>query len=732
MGSRLAACIGLAIVAVLVVPGRAPAATTTLCARLGDRILGRPDADTFTLRGEASETLRITVDESPDPANHGTHLRLEPRRLRTRSLRPTKGPLARTIQGQLRDAAAFDLRVAELKGSARRFTGAYCLTVESSGAAAETLAGTSDVEVPWVPLAADRGSVFPPFEPVAQGDWNGGVQPVLPLVGARVYGLVVTTRVRDHDGRPLEADAAFAALAGLPVLSRGGPVARFAEDPEADDNPYPDGRLVRAAGTIHIPDRIALQGLAGDAPELAAARADLRQTAAQLGVLHGFSPVSPVEVALSRVADIATVTPASVLFIERTDGALDVAGLLAEAKRQGVRGLDVALAISFPTQEIETGHQAFRARLLEAPLTSFTPTLVDPDPTDDLRIGVFGPGDPVYGSYLAANPQVAKVVVGLLPSRDFRGPDGLFDPAKLAGTVPAPVVPLDFVLALPSSGTPPYPVIVFQHGFAGSNAQVLGRVAPALTARGLAVIGISAVSHGRRGNFFDLLTATGLKLRDIFRQTNADQTALVRMLEAGVDVDGAGVPDLDASRIGYLGISLGGLMGGAFVATEPRIRAAVLNVMSGRTALNGLNAAAGPIFEQSLATRVGLTVGTPAFAAYLDRQIALGVHAANEADALNFARRWVRQPLPGYAPRRILMQEGVGDPLVWNVLTEELAMVAGLPTGVASSDPAGVSGHWIFDMPGGHGIFDGRADVRDQAARYLAADGTEIAAPAGP
>jgi hypothetical protein len=78
------------------------------------------------------------------------------------------------------------------------------------------------------------------------------------------------------------------------------------------------------------------------------------------------------------------------------------------------------------------------------------------------------------------------------------------------------------------------------------------------------------------------------------------------------------------------------------------------------------------------------------------------------------------------------MQEGVGDGLVWNVLTEELAMVAGFATGVPRADPAGVSGHWIFDHPGGHGIFDARADVRRQAARFLAGDGTEIVDPSLP
>jgi hypothetical protein len=151
--------------------------------------------------------------------------------------------------------------------------------------------------------------------------------------------------------------------------------------------------------------------------------------------------------------------------------------------------------------------------------------------------------------------------------------------------------------------------------------------------------------------------------------------------------------------------------------------------MGGRTALNALNEGTKPIFASYLAGRVGLAVDSPEFDAYLAREVDLGQHGANEADSLNFARRWVRQPFPGYAPRRVLVQEGIGDELVFNALSEELAMVAGLASNVPASDPAGVSGHWIFEPPGGHGIFDARADVRAQAATFLESGGTVLAAP---
>jgi PAS domain-containing protein len=710
----------------MLVPAGSVAAVATTCAALGDRLFGRADADTFGVTGQPGEPVRVVLQARTAGATRGSLARLAVGGDRARTL----GALPLTVDAMIPATGTIEVRVRQLRGNPRAFSGSYCLGVTSDGAAADTLAPRADVEVEWVALTVDRGSVFPPFVPTATGSWGGLIQPLLPLEGARVYGVVVTNRVRGLDGRPLEADAAFADLTGVRRRSRGGVVASFDADPEADGNPHPEARLVRADGTIRVPDHVAFGPLDRTAPALAGARADLRATADSLERLRGFSPIAPIAIALSGAADMATVSPASVLVFERTDGGLDLDGLLREARRHGVRRRDVVLATAFPTQDIESGLRQVRERLLEIAASSpLGAILDDPNPADDLPIGVFGPGSPEHGAYLAANPAVASVVVGLLPSREFRDPDGLFDPAVLAGTAPPSVVLLDFVLTLPASGASPHPVVIFQHGFGGSNAQVLSRIGSLLAERGIATIGVTAASHGRRGSPIDLLTGSALQLRDIFRQTNADQMALVRMIEAGVDVDGDARPDLDATRIGYLGISLGGLTGGPFVASEARIGAAVLNVMSGRTALNGLNVATRPIFTQFLADRVGLPVTSAEFEQYLAREVELGQHGANEADALNFARRWTQRPFPGYAPRRVLVQEGVGDELVFNTLSEELAMVAGFATNVPATDAAGVSGHWIFDPPGGHGIFDQRADVRAQAATFLASGGTAIVAP---
>jgi hypothetical protein len=56
---------------------------------------------------------------------------------------------------------------------------------------------------------------------------------------------------------------------------------------------------------------------------------------------------------------------------------------------------------------------------------------------------------------------------------------------------------------------------------------------------------------------------------------------LVREIEVGMDVDGDLARDLDASRIYYLGNSLGGMFGTGFVALDPDVGASELGVAGG-------------------------------------------------------------------------------------------------------------------------------------------------------
>ena len=70
-------------------------------------------------------------------------------------------------------------------------------------------------------------------------------------------------------------------------------------------------------------------------------------------------------------------------------------------------------------------------------------------------------------------------------------------------------------------------------------------------------------------------------LRDCLRQTALDLTELVRTIQGGLDLKGDGQPDLDATKIYYVGESLGSMYGTIFSALEPAVRASVLNVGGG-------------------------------------------------------------------------------------------------------------------------------------------------------
>ena len=598
----------------------------------------------------------------------------------------------------------------------------------------EAADGNADGQVAIDELIAAVGSALhgcPPPRVEFSAGLEAGTSAIL-LVPTRalrprsVYGVVLTRRVRDGDGHALRADSAFRKLAGIDDAAGDGPVALYDSDPEAAGNPYPDSRLVRENGTVHIPDRFALRGL-GDAAELATAREMLRATADEVGMVRGFSTTAPVRVALSADVDLASVGPASVLWFERPDGALDVDGLLDAARRFGVARDEVALAFSFPTQPIEDDLLAIGERLARTDDDQFRVTLVDPDPDDDLPIGVFGRDSGPFVGFLADKPDVAFVVRGLLPSRDFRGSDGVFDRAKIDGDAAADIVPIDFYLTIPASPGP-HPVVILQHGFGGSDEFVLG-FAEELARQGIAGIGISALSHGRRGSPLDLIQASPIQVRDIFRQTNVDQMVLARAVQAGIDVDGDGSSDFVSSDMGYLGVSLGGILGAVFIGVEPDIGAAVLNVAGGRVAFLGDNPGTRPIYTGFYSTAVMLPLDSPDFEVFVQRLLELGQQALDPADGLNYARFWRAEPLPGYAPRRVLMQEGIGDALVSNLATEELAAAGEIPPEVALSDPAGVSALWRFDHPGGHGIIS-RPDVRAQAIGFLASGGTEIRDPA--
>jgi dienelactone hydrolase len=112
------------------------------------------------------------------------------------------------------------------------------------------------------------------------------------------------------------------------------------------------------------------------------------------------------------------------------------------------------------------------------------------------------------------------------------------------------------------------PGIVVMHGLPGS-ANSMAAMAQLFAQYGAVVIAIDAPFDRRNGQ----------ELR-FTSDDRAEQIQLIKDLQRAVDVLRAR-PNVDPSRIAYVGVSYGGAMGALFVGIERRLRAAVLVVGDG-------------------------------------------------------------------------------------------------------------------------------------------------------
>jgi len=307
---------------------------------------------------------------------------------------------------------------------------------------------------------------------------------------------------------------------------------------------------------------------------------------------------------------------------------------VAAAAKVGVPPADIVAASVFTTQSTTAVLEKIRAQLKTAipepadfllgpggTRTVFARSEVD-SILSNQQVGVNPPTFSAIQVFLGALPvdgSVGTLAFGKYRSPDYETPEKFIPPIGTRSGVP--IVQgeneIFFNLCLPSGPTPPegWPVVIFGHGGMGSKESRTFLVAGSLAARGLATIAINMVGHGRgAAGTLTVSTSSGpvtfpgggrgvdlnndgaigsteglnarpprgiIRNRDGFRQTVVDLMQLVRVIEAGVDIDGDGVPDLDPARIYYAGISWGGVYGTLFLAVEPRVRAGVPNVPGG-------------------------------------------------------------------------------------------------------------------------------------------------------
>lgn len=185
----------------------------------------------------------------------------------------------------------------------------------------------------------------------------------------------------------------------------------------------------------------------------------------------------------------------------------------------------------------------------------------------------------------------ARRCEGRFVSQDYRTDGVVLSPEAVAPWE------LDVSVWLPLDAPGPYPVLLFGHGLNDRRD-----TAASLMARfgdlNFAVVAIDALHHGTHPTaadgggvlaFFDFFAIDAesvsikpLELRDNLRQSNYDRLQLLELLEAGPDIDGDGAPDLDLDRLGYVGTSLGAIMGSELLALSGRFDLTILEVGGAR------------------------------------------------------------------------------------------------------------------------------------------------------
>jgi dienelactone hydrolase len=129
------------------------------------------------------------------------------------------------------------------------------------------------------------------------------------------------------------------------------------------------------------------------------------------------------------------------------------------------------------------------------------------------------------------------------------------------------------LVSIPKTGEKPYPLLMVQHGLGGDkNVEYVRLPALEMAKAGYASIRIDAHSHGERAQ----ANAQGDMMARILGmvQQGGWAQSIVDM-RRGLDYC-ATRDDIDMDRIGYMGVSMGAIMGGVLCGVEDRIDAAVL------------------------------------------------------------------------------------------------------------------------------------------------------------
>jgi dienelactone hydrolase len=239
---------------------------------------------------------------------------------------------------------------------------------------------------------------------------------------------------------------------------------------------------------------------------------------------------------------------------------------------------------------------------------------------------------------------------------------------------------------MPTEGEGPWPTLVMGHGINSSRGMGHG-IARSVADLGIVVVAIDAVGHGdhpsNEGNqgysgmmsFLGIdavnLRIDGTALRDNLRQSTADRLQLIELLVQDGDLDGDGGLDVDVDRMGYVGISLGGIMGSEILALSERLDVGVLITAAARMTSIFTYASNMAIMMDVMLELTGSESATW-------QAIAAIQGAIDPGDPLAYARHVITDRLNDAPAPHVLVTMAVGDPIVPNEGTRALAQGLGV------------------------------------------------------
>jgi len=355
---------------------------------------------------------------------------------------------------------------------------------------------------------------------------------------------------------------------------------------------------------------------------------------------------------------------------------------------------------------------------------------------DDATLVKMSPG---AASALKASPHVGKVLLdGMFAGKALVGDVSDGSPKAFAidgkGKPKFHDVTFHFSVALPKDVTTTIPIVVYQHMLQGTRFDAF-KVADAFCAQGLALVSIDAPYHGDhpvrlagKPSGEGLITADLFATRDGLRELVLDHLQLIEMTRElgkwlGVSLDPG------ASR--YVGVSLGGVVGGMTTTVSKDIKRAVFNVAGAsfsKMLLDPQGSAFKKPVDDALAA-AGFQKGTLPYVIFI-RVIAQWL--LDPADPVNFVPR-VGAGSPDEKP--VLLQMAVADELVPNASTHVLRKALGLAEDGTASPKGSRFESYTDKMPNGlkalchfffvdgcsSSLFPGYKAIQDNARQSAAA-----------